>query len=151
MRINIIYIAIIYISLLYKYLLTLKIIMKYFIFFLFSITSCKTSNATAMVVHDKNPQMNLKSTFKKMVNANNTYNLFYKVESNMNNPVKIFTYYITDYQTNKMVKTSTQVAAEKIYWKNDTTLAIIPYVEVMKKNDVVEDIEKTNEILIKIK
>ncbi|SEG27689.1 hypothetical protein SAMN05421847_1867 [Halpernia humi] len=95
--------------------------------------------------------MDQQSTFRKSLSENNTYTLYYKIAENMNSPVKIFTYYVTDTDTGKMVKKIESIAAEKIYWKDSNTLAIIPYTEMIQKSDVVGEINQPNEILIKIK
>jgi hypothetical protein len=127
------------------------LIMKYLIFFIFTISSCKTSTSKTTEVNNVNELVKQQNMFTKIINGDNSYVLYYKVEKSINNPVKIFTYYIMDNQSKKVIKTSEQVAAEKIYWKDNTILAIIPYTEVMQKNDVVGAPDSTNEILIKIK
>lgn len=125
--------------------------MKLIIFLIFSTISCATNTSKPPVSSNMEKLTNQQSTFKKIINNNNSYSLFYKVETNVNSPVQLFSYYITDSKTNKVVKKTEQVAAEKIYWKDNNTLAIIPYTEMIQKNDVVGAPVKTNEILIKIK
>lgn len=125
-------------------------IMKYTLFLLLSIISCKISpNKTTEIA--KNKLVAQQNLFKKVVNGNNSYTLYYKVDENINTPVRIFTYYITNTQTKKIVKSSEQVAAEKMYWKDNNTIAIVPYTEMIQKNNEVGAAEKINEILINIK
>ncbi|MBC7555843.1 MAG: hypothetical protein H7195_02660 [Chryseobacterium sp.] len=124
--------------------------MKYTLFLLLSIISCKVSpNKTTEIT--KNKLVAQQSLFTKVVNGNNSYTLYYKVDENINTPVRIFTYYITNTQTKKIVKPSEQVAAEKMYWKDNNTIAITPYTEIIQKNNEVGAPEKINEILINIK
>lgn len=117
---------------------------------MFSMISCKTNNAKHKEVNSMSELVGHQNTFFKMLNDNNSLTLYYKVDESINNPVKIFTYYVADSKTKKILKTSEQVAAEKIYWKDNVTLAIIPYSDAMQKNDVVGSPNKNNEILIKI-
>lgn len=125
--------------------------MKYLILIAFSIISCKTNVSKTTELNKNSEMMDQQSTFRKSLSENNTYTLYYKIAENMNSPVKIFTYYVTDTDTGKMVKKIESIAAEKIYWKDSNTLAIIPYTEMIQKSDVVGEINQPNEILIKIK
>ena len=125
--------------------------MKYLILIAFSIISCKTNVSKTTELNKNSEMMDQQSTFRKSFSENNTYTLYYKIAENMNSPVKIFTYYVTDTDTGKMVKKIESIAAEKIYWKDSNTLAIIPYTEMIQKSDVVGEINQPNEILIKIK
>lgn len=125
--------------------------MKYLILIAFSIISCKTNVSKTTELNKNSEMMDQQSTFRKSLSENNTYTLYYKIAENMSSPVKIFTYYVTDTDTGKMVKKIESIAAEKIYWKDSNTLAIIPYTEMIQKSDVVGEINQPNEILIKIK
>ncbi|WP_103913823.1 hypothetical protein [Halpernia humi] len=125
--------------------------MKYLFLIAFSIISCKTNVSKTTELNKNSEMMDQQSTFRKSLSENNTYTLYYKIAENMNSPVKIFTYYVTDTDTGKMVKKIESIAAEKIYWKDSNTLAIIPYTEMIQKSDVVGEINQPNEILIKIK
>ena len=91
------------------------------------------------------------SDFKYMLSKTGTYTLHYKVEEDKNSPVKRFTYYVTTTADKKIARKTETVAAEKIYWKNDYTLAIIPYVEVMRESTEVGVSPQPQEILIIIK
>ncbi|MGS0749100.1 hypothetical protein [Halpernia sp. GG3] len=125
--------------------------MKYLLLLALSIISCKTSASKSIAIKKTNEMVNQKSAFSKLANSDNSYTLYYKIEKNSNSPVKLFTYYVTDNKTNKILKTTEQIAAEKIFWKDDHTLAIIPYTEMIPKNDVVGEPFKIAEILINIK
>lgn len=125
--------------------------MKYLIFFVLSIFSCKSTTNNTLEATKKNEAMVKRSDFIKVANNNNSYNLYYKIDENKHTPVKIFTYYVTNLQTGKVVKPSQQVAAEKIYWKDENTLAIVPYIEMIKENNEVGATPKINEIIINIK
>lgn len=124
--------------------------MKYIILIFFLIISCKSYTSHKVDLNKKKEIMDEQSSFKKIMNENGTYALNYRVADNIDSPVKIFTYYVTDTATNRMIKKSEDVAAEKIYWKDNATLAIIPYTGMIQKNDVVGEVNKPNEILIKI-
>ncbi len=125
--------------------------MKYLVLFSIVIISCKSNNVTVNKSIDKTSVINQQNDYSKLLSSNNSYTLYFKVEKGVSGPVKIFTYYVTNTSTKKTVKSSQQIAAEKIYWKDDHTLAIIPYTEMVQKQSDVYEPEKSNEILINIK
>lgn len=89
--------------------------------------------------------------FHQKGNKNGRYTLYYKVEENQMSPVKWFTYFVVDNSNNKIIREPKGVAAEDIYWKNEKTLAIVPYKEVEQLQTIVGENENNNEILINIK
>lgn len=95
--------------------------------------------------------VNQESDFKNMLSKGGTYTLHYRVEEEKNSPVKRFTYYVTTTSDKKVARKIETLAAEKIYWKNNNTLAIIPYVEVMRASTEVGVNPQQQEILITIK
>ena len=129
----------------------LSLIMKFIIFSTLLLFSCKTNTSKAPELSNMNELLNQQNAFTKILNGDNSLVLYYKVEKNKSNPVKIFTYYVVDGHSKNIVKSADQVAAEKIYWRDNKTLAIIPYTEVIQKDINVGDTDKSNEILIKIK
>ena len=125
--------------------------MKYIIPILAILVSCNSvANEPAGSTKATEP-MHHQGDYKKMISKNSTYTLHYKVKEDMTSPVKLFTYYVTSTENNKTIRSSETVAAEKIYWKDDHTLAIIPYTEVMQQSTEVGADPKPKEILINIK
>lgn len=119
-------------------------------FFLFSnaLTGCSTNKDPKETPIKNSEIVNTQSNFSKLLSKNSSYTLHFKVEEKMNSPVRFYTYYITSTKDNMIVKKETGIAAEKIYWKNDHTLAIIPYVEVMQQTTEINENHQPNEILI---
>lgn len=124
--------------------------MKYIIPIFAILASCK-SVANEPAMNSKNESAQKQESYKKMISENSTYTLHYKVKEDMTSPVKLFTYYVTSTKNNKTIRSSETVAAEKIYWKDDHTLAIIPYTEVMQQSTEVGVDIQPKEILINIK
>lgn len=113
--------------------------------------SCETqSKADSVKISAKNLEVN-QMNYKTVSNSDNTLTLHYSVKEEITDPVRIFSYYVTDSSTKNTVKTLEKVAAEKIYWKDNNTIAIIPYKEVMQKEDDLNAPRIENELLIKIK
>ena len=125
--------------------------MKYIIPILAILVSCNSVANEPAVTTKANEPMQQQGDYKKMISKNSTYTLHYKVKEDMTSPVKLFTYYVTSTTNNKTIRSSETVAAEKIYWKDDHTLAIIPYTEVMQQSTEVGADPKPKEILINIK
>lgn len=113
--------------------------------------SCETTVKPAINPENTDQPMTQQKDYKTSNNTANTLVLHYKVEEESTNPVRRFTYYVTDRSSGKVIRQSEVVAAEKIYWKDNTTLAVIPYKEVMQKYEVPGEPEVKNEILIYIK
>lgn len=125
--------------------------MKYFGFTFILFLSCKGVTNNSSTPNNSHQVMENQVNFKKLLSKNYTYTLNYEIKDQQNSPVKRFTYFITVTKTNKMIRNSETIAAEKIYWKDDSTLAIIPYVEVMQQSNEVGVNPQTKEILIKLK
>ena len=120
--------------------------MKLHLFLFFILFSCKpvvdANKQTIEAIKDK--------TFKVIPNSDRTLKLYFKKEESFADPIPKVTYLVTDYQTENVKKNLETVAAEKIYWKSNTVIAVIPYHEVMKEPTEVGKIDNKNEILIKI-
>ena len=120
--------------------------MKLHLFLFFILFSCKpvvdANKQTIEAIKDK--------TFKVIPNSSRTLKLYFKKEESFADPIPKVSYFVTDYQTENVKKNLETVAAEKIYWKSNTVIAVIPYHEVMKEPTEVGKIDNKNEILIKI-
>lgn len=115
-------------------------------------TSCETSVKSTKSTTEKDVAMVQETDYKISANKSNTRMLHYKLEESISNPIPRITYYVTDQLSKKVVTEKAVVAAEKIYWKNNTTLAIIPYKGMIKKEEIPDvNINANNEILIPIK
>ena len=86
-----------------------------------------------------------------MNNAIGNLSIHYTIEENLQSPVKMIEYYVVDNKTSKILKEKEKIAGEKIYWKDNYTIAIIPYKEVEKHSLEVHENPIINETLIKIK
>lgn len=89
--------------------------------------------------------------FQQLISKNTTHTLFYKVEKTLNTPVQLIAFYVTNTKSNKVVREIEKIAAERIYWKDDQTLTIIPYVGIVQQSNEVGVQDKIKEILITIK
>lgn len=126
-------------------------LMKYFFLLFASLMSCTSMSTDPENSKSNDVIVNQESDFKHVLSKGGTYTLHYKMEEEKNSPVKRFTYYVTTTADKKVARKSETVAAEKIYWKNNYTLAIIPYVEVMRASTEVGVNPQQQEILITIK
>ena len=138
---------IVYLSPLFDNVLILSI-MKYLLLITALITSCKSTDAETSVPKTNTPKVEQVDDFQQLASKNGSYILHYKVKEDKSSPVKWYTYYVTAAKSKKIVKPSEGLTAEKIYWKDDHTLAIIPYTEVMQHSDDVNVNLQPKEILI---
>lgn len=90
-------------------------------------------------------------SFRKVSNNNHTYTLHYKIVENTKSPVRNFTYFVSKYNTSEIIKKQETTAAEKIYWKDNNILAVVPYTDVARQPTEVGSTTNPNEILINIK
>lgn len=88
--------------------------------------------------------------YKQVLNPSGTYILFYKRIETVNSPVVLIEYFVDNKKTGKNIKPKARVAAEKIYWKDDISLAIVPYSDAMKHQEL-NELPENREIIIKIK
>lgn len=124
--------------------------MKYLLLIFAGMLSCKSTGARAPVSKTAQAKVNPQDAFRQLASKEGSYILYYKVDAPENSPVRQYTYYITSTETNKIVRSTQSVTAEKIYWKTDQILAIIPYTEVMKHSDNVNVNHNPKEILINL-
>lgn len=122
--------------------------MKLLIIFSLLVMSC-TSKSVNLQPRGED-EMQEKSGYKSALNSTNTYILYYKVNQEIDTPVKIFSYWVKEKSTGKTILKETEMAAEQIYWKNADTLAIIPYHDAIRA-ETVPGASTVKEILIKIK
>jgi len=125
--------------------------MKYHILALPFLLSCNSISNVPSNPQNKIEIVKQQGDFKQLLSSNNTYTLYYQIEEQKNSPVKRFTFYVSINADHKTARSTETVAAEKIYWKDDQTLAIIPYVEVMQESTEVGVNPQPKTILIKIK
>lgn len=119
---------------------------------LISLLSCSAKTATSP---DQNPDLgmsveNLQTNLKSINNKDNTATLHYIISGEKNSPVRKVEYYITDTKSGKIIKTKETVAAEKIYWKDNQSIAIVPYSDAPRQ-EVLGSPNIDNEIIVKIK
>ena len=126
-------------------------LMKYHIIALAFLISCNSIGNDPSNSQNKKEIVKQQSDFKQLLSSNKTYTLNYKIEEQKNSPVKRFTFYVTITANKKTARNSETVAAEKIFWKDDHTLVILPYVEVMQQSTEVGVNPQPKTILIKIK
>ena len=124
--------------------------MKYLLLIFAGMLSCKSTDARAPISKTELTKVNPEDGFRQLASKEGSYILYYKVDAPENNPVRQYTYYIISTETKKIVRSSQSVTAEKIYWKTDQILAIIPYTEVMKHSDNVNVNHNPKEILINL-
>lgn len=122
--------------------------LKCFVFLLF-VFSCKSknSNETKYI----NYQDKIENGYYRKVSPNGFYSIFYKFSNIEKSPVKGLTYFIIRNSDNKKIKEEEGLAAEDIYWKDNDSIAIIPYREVEQAVLSIGDIKTNNELIIKIK
>ncbi len=87
--------------------------------------------------------------FLKNESPNKEFILFYKIEEKKDNPVRWITFFVIKTSDQKIIRKKEGIAAEKIYWKDATTIAVILYKEVQQITTIPEQITD-NEILIKL-
>lgn len=121
--------------------------MRFIILIFFLVLSCKPVD----VKNQQPTKVEKDSSYVVIPNATKTLKLHFKKEEKISDPVTRITYFVTDYNTENVRKKTETIAAEKIYWKSDKVLAIIPYAEVMKEQTGVSVANEKNEILITIK
>lgn len=97
------------------------------------------------------PEMRDNQAYKKSPNPSHTLILNYTITESVKSPVKMITYYVTDVNSNKVIYSKKEVAAERISWKDDQTLMIVPYIGMVKKTEEVGQEDESTTILIKIK
>ena len=85
----------------------------------------------------------------KNESPNKEFILFYKIEEKKDNPVRWITFFVIKTSDQKIIRKKEGIAAEKIYWKDATTIAVILYKEVQQITTIPEQITD-NEILIKL-
>lgn len=124
--------------------------MKYLLLIFAGMLSCKSTEAQAPISKTELAKVNPQDGFRQLTSKEGSYILYYKVDAPENSPVRQYTYYITSTETKKVVRSPQSVTAEKIYWKTDQILAIIPYTEVMKHSANVNENHNPKEILINL-
>lgn len=125
--------------------------MKKIILLMILLSCSSNANINKVQKTDRNQIEITYKDFHQKGNKNGRYTLYYKVEENQMSPVKWFTYFVVDNSNNKIIREPKGVAAEDIYWKNENTLAIVPYKEVEQLQTIVGENKNNNEILINIK
>lgn len=125
--------------------------MKYLLFCFLLIISCDSMINSASDEKKSNEIVKVQEGFQQLISKNTTHTLFYKVEKTLNTPVQLIAFYVTNTKSNKVVREIEKIAAERIYWKDDQTLAIIPYVGIVQQSNEVGVQDKIKEILITIK
>lgn len=135
------------------FIINLKLfsIMKYLLLFFMLIISCDSTINSVPDEINSNEIVKKQEGFQRLVSKNTTNTAFYKVDKTMNSPVQLFTFYVTNTKSNKVVRETEKIAAERIYWKDDHTLAIVPYVGMVQQSNEVGVNDKIKEILITIK
>lgn len=121
---------------------------KCFVFLLF-VFSCKSKNSNE--IKYINYQDKIENGYYRKVSPNGVYSIFYKFSNIEKSPVKWLTYFIIRNSDNKKIKEEEGLAAEDIYWKDNDSIAIIPYREVEQAVLSIGDIKTNNELIIKIK
>lgn len=120
---------------------------KTIIFCVFITLSCESKKSMDSLLNQNTNTIN--NDYSTKNSPNNTYTLYYKISEKENSPVKWISYYVIKNSDKKTVKKEEGIAAEKIYWKNDNTIAIIPYQDIIQASSLEDDI-KSNEIMIKL-
>ncbi len=116
-------------------------------FFFTIYNSCATVKAKDIDKGENRVGMEQKK-YKMSPSKDNLRFLYYRIESSMNSPVSLITYYVKD-EKGKIIKGEEKITAEKIYWKSNRTLAYVPYREVIKQQTTIGE-NSDNEIIIKI-
>lgn len=129
--------------------------MKFFsvLMFLVSCTAMQKTGTTPesdLNVSNSGQIAPARENFKHVVSPSGTYILYYKKKENANSPVIMLEYFVISKKTGKTIKAKETLAAEKIYWKDNNSIAIIPYEDAMKHQELGEEPEN-REIIIKIK
>lgn len=113
--------------------------------FLFAIISCKSTTGTK----ESSENMVKESGYKILPNQAKTFEIHFKKEESVSQPPKI-TYFVTQYGTSKIRRNKETILAEKIYWKSNNVIAIIPNREVIQAETEVGKSNNASEILITI-
>ncbi len=122
--------------------------MKYYIIILLFLISCKMQNSNSTRANIVNNYQK-ETGFLKNESPNKEFILFYKIEEKKDNPVRWITFFVIKTSDQKIIRKKEGIAAEKIYWKDATTIAVILYKEVQQITTIPEQITD-NEILIKL-
>lgn len=118
--------------------------MRYFFsLFIMMLISCTTNNNNLSIENDYTRQ------YKKKLNENGTYIIYYKINNLENSSIKNISFFVTD-KKNKIVRKEETITAEKIDWKDNNTISVIPYVGIIEKEEEISDTLKSNEKLITI-
>lgn len=122
---------------------------------LLMVLSCKAADQQLLKTLPKTTELseegvNQKVKFKNSPNASGTMVLYYRVIHAVNSPVTSVEFYVKEQKSGKILKPTETLAAEKIYWKDNNSIAVIPYEDAMKHQELGEILE-TREIIIKIK
>ncbi len=136
-------IIIIYLKPLYK---TMFRLLTFITFFLLS---CKPREVTKKVEFPQSRTQVMTEGYRKSPNPDSSRILWYKTEQSVNAMAPWYLYFVTDKDGKEIILKEQRILAEKIYWKDKNTLAIIPYREMIQEESL-ENPNK-NEILINIK
>ena len=119
--------------------------MEYYIIILLFLISCKMQNSNSTRANIVNNYQK-ETGFLKNESPNKEFILFYKIEEKKDNPVRWITFFVIKTSDQKIIRKKEGIAAEKIYWKDATTIAVILYKEVQQITTIPEQITSSEGI-----